>query len=85
MSDRHLPAFAVTLCATSVRHSVPQLTQRLPLLFRKEVLVSPSHLLGLAGHEVVNDAVVYTGPSQLAAWGVAGEVEAHLLYPVVLA
>jgi hypothetical protein len=50
-----------------VRHSAHQLTQRLPLLLWKQVLVSPPHFLGLMAHEVVDDAVVYTGPGQVAA------------------
>jgi hypothetical protein len=63
----HLPAFAVTPCAMNrLWHSVPQLTQRLPPLLWKEVLVPPSHLLGLVAHEVVDDAVIDAAPAWTA-------------------
>jgi hypothetical protein len=64
--------------------SVPQLTQRLPLLLWKEVLVSPRHLLGLAAHEVVNDAVIHASPGQVAAEGLAEGVKALALEIAVL-
>jgi len=64
---RHHQAVAHQWCSPSVLlaqrgasgRPVLDLTQRLPLLLWKEVLVAPSHLLGLMPHEVVDDAVIH--------------------------
>jgi hypothetical protein len=68
----------------TLRRSVPQLTQRLPLLLRKEMLVAPPHLLGLMAREVVEDAVICASPGDAAAERAAAQVEARLLRPAVL-
>ena len=57
--------------AKDADHSVLQVTQRLPLLLRKEVLIPSPHLFGLVSHEVVDDAVIDTGLSEAAAEEVA--------------